>query len=215
MKFSSAKILAASLVLASGTLFAQQDFSADVVNMTTQKETPPHISVTKDKMRVDAKSHSGPGGSGVVIVNYATQTTDVIIPDRQMYIESVNGQGPAGMMQRAFNPFRPGDVEDACASWKKLPQNQGGTCNKVGHDTVNGRDTIKYEGTNSKGETATVWIDPKLAFPIKWTGNKGDNWELQNIQVGSQPSSNFEIPAGYQKMDMSQMMNGMGRMPQR
>ena len=45
-------------------------------------------------MRIEAKQHAGPGG--IVIMNFTTQTTDILIPERQMYIESANGQGPGG-----------------------------------------------------------------------------------------------------------------------
>lgn len=210
MKLSFVRVFAALLMLASSAVFAQQDFSADIVD-SRQKDVPPHISVAKDKMRIEAKQHAGPGG--IVIMNFTTQTTDILIPERQMYIESVNGQGPGGaMMQKSFNFFRPSDMENACPTWQKMAQNSGGTCKRIGDETVNGRDTVKYEGTDSKGQTSTVWLDPKIAFPIKWVDSKGGSGELQNIKEGSQPASNFEIPSGYQKMDMGSMMQ---HMPQR
>src|SRR5271165_6157446 len=137
MKLSVRAIFAALCLFASSCVFAQQDFSADVVD-SHSKEAPPHLSVSKDKMRIDAKSHSGPGG--VVIMNFTTQTVDILVPERQMYIESVNGQGPGGpMMQKSFNFFRPTNVEDACPAWKQMASNSSGTCQKIGHDTVNGR----------------------------------------------------------------------------
>jgi hypothetical protein len=86
-----------------------------------------------------------------------------------------------------------------------MPHNQGGTCRKVGSETVNGRNAVKYEGTNSSGETEQVWLDPKLRFPLKWQG-KNHGGELRNIQEGGQPASLFEIPAGYTKMDLGGMM---------
>jgi hypothetical protein len=104
-----------------------------------------------------------------------------------------------------FTFFKSGDVENACADWLKLSPNKGGTCHKVGHETVNGRETIKYEGTNSKGETSTVWLDSKVRFPVKWQG-KNDGGELRNIQEGPQPASLFDPPSDYKKMDMSGMM---------
>jgi hypothetical protein len=102
-------------------------------------------------------------------------------------------------------------VENACSDWLQLPQNKGGSCHKAGTETVNGRSCVKYEGTNANGETGTVWLDPKLRFPVKWQGKNSETWELRNIEEGSQPASLFEIPAGYTKFDMG----GMGGMPQR
>ena len=95
---------------------------------------------------------------------------------------------------------------DACSEWLKLEANKGGTCHKVGSETVNGRSTVKYEGTNAKGEAGAAWFDSKLRFPVKWDGKNGGG-EMQNIQEGPQPASLFDIPAGYTKMDMG----GMGQ----
>jgi hypothetical protein len=97
--------------------------------------------------------------------------------------------------------FRTGDVENACSDWQKLTRNQGGSCHKVGNESVNGRSTVEYEGTNAKGDTSHFWIDPKLRFPVKWQG-KSTSGELRDIQEGPQPANLFEIPAGYTKMEM-------------
>jgi hypothetical protein len=114
---------------------------------------------------------------------------------------------PAQMANQrsAYNFFRTGDVENACSDWLQMQQNKGGTCHKVGSETVNGRSTVKYEGTNASGDTGTVWLDPKLRFPVKWQGKNGTG-ELRNIQEGSQPSSLFEVPSDYKKFDMGNMM---------
>ncbi len=111
-------------------------------------------------------------------------------------------------------------TSSARATWRrlaptgcKLPQGtRGGSCHKIGSETVNGRSTVKYEGTNAKGETSNVWVDPKLRFPVKWEGKNG-SWELRNIQEGTQPASLFEIPADYKKFDMGNM-GGMMQRPQ-
>lgn len=190
------------LLLASAVLFAQSDFSADIVNTGKNAlNNATTIHVTKDKMRMEPKQ----GQMGVVIVNFASATTDVLMPQRNMYMEMPQGQG----MQRGFTFFRPSDVDNACGSWQKMANKPGGSCRKVGSATVNGRDTTEYEGTSTDGVVSHVWIDPKIVFPIKWDNNKGDSGELQNIQVGAQAASLFEIPAGYQKMDMGGMMPQM------
>jgi len=187
------------------TLFAQEDFSADVVNNSGDASSgPAKIYVSKDKMRFEKQESSG--HAGTVIINFVTQTTDILMPERKMYMEFAQGQGPGG--QRTWNFFRPSDVDNACSDWAKLATNHGGTCKKIGSETVNGRSTIKYEGTNSNGETSEVWLDSKIAFPIKWQGKNGGG-ELQNIKAGTQPSSLFEVPADFQKMQMPAGMPGM------
>jgi hypothetical protein len=181
--------------------FAQGEFSAEVVNNSAKESTgPTKIYVSKDKMRLEG--HEQSGHTGMVIVNFATQTTDILIPERKMYIESAMGRGPGS--QRMFNFFRAGDVENACDEWQKLATKPGGKCRKIGNEVVNGRSTIKYEGTAVDGEVTYVWIDPKLRFPVKWQEKNGGG-ELRNIEEGTQPASLFVIPSDYQKMDMGNM----------
>lgn len=183
----------------SSLAIAQQDFSADIVNNKQDRmSTPGRIYLTKDKMRFESHDQAAEH-FGAMIMNLNTRTTDVLIPERKMYIESSATMGPA--TQRTWNFFRPADIDNACADWIKLANKPGGTCRKVGSETVNGRNTIKYEGTSADGQPSTVWLDTKLDFPIKWQQTNSSG-ELQNIKEGSQPASLFEIPAGYQKMEM-------------
>jgi hypothetical protein len=181
--------------------FAQTEFSADIVD--TQKGDAPNAKIyfAKDKMRFEPAQKNA-RGTGAMIMNLATQTSTVLMDQQHMYMEM-----PAQMAAQrgAYTFFRTGDVEAACADWAQQARNKGGSCHKVGNDTVNGRSTVKYEGTNANGDTSTFWIDPKLRFPVKWQG-KNSSWELRNIQEGSQPASLFEIPSDYTKMDMSGMM---------
>jgi hypothetical protein len=195
------------VALLATAVIAQEDFSADVVN-TKESGNQSHakIYVTKDKWRIEGLQEGRMGGA--IITNLVTRTSDVLMPERKMYMEFPQGQGPAG--QRLMNFYHARDIDDACSDWLKLPYNQGGTCHKVGSETVNGRSTVKYEGTNAKGETGAVWFDKKIAFPIKWEGKNGGG-ELQNIKEGSQPSSLFEIPSDYQKFQMPAGMPNMQR----
>ena len=191
----------AVLVLASVAL-AQTEFSADIVN--TAKDGNPvqaKIYFAKDKMRFEP-AEKNQRGMGAFILNVSTQTSTVLMDQQHMYMEM-----PAQTINQrnAYNFFRTGDAENACADWLAQPWNKGGTCHKAGSETVNGRSTVKYEGTNAKGETGTVWLDPKLRFPVKWEGKNGGG-ELRNIQEGSQPANLFEVPAGYTKFDMGSMM---------
>lgn len=192
--------LLAIILLASFAL-AQTEFSAEMVETSKGDAPQAKIYFAKDKMRFEP-AKKDPRGGGALIVNLATQTSTVLMDQQHMYMEM-----PAQManQRRGYNLFRVGDVEDACSEWLAQPTNKGGTCHKVGNETVNGRSTVKYEGTNANGETGTVWIDPKLRFPVKWQGKNGAG-ELRNIQEGSQPASLFEIPAGYSKFDMGSMM---------
>jgi hypothetical protein len=182
---------------------AQEDFSADIVTHDPGKaaSTPAKMYVTKNKMRFEAQGQNG--HNAAIILNFATQTSDVIMAERKMYMEMPAGQGPGGAKTWAF--FRPTDVENACGDWQKMVSKPGGECHKVGSETVNGRSTIKYEAKSASGDVSEVWLDEKIAFPIKWQG-KNSGGELQNIKDGAQPASLFEVPSDYQKMDMGAMM---------
>lgn len=207
-------VVVLAFLLAATAVFAQEDFSADIVNTKDSgNQNKARIYVTKDKWRIEGMGQGRMGSSGAAIVDLATQQNTVLIPERKMYMQFPMGQGPAG--QRLTNFYRARDVDDACSDWLKLAYNKGGSCHKIGSDSVNGRSAVKYEGTNSNGDTGFVWIDKKIAFPIKWENQKGGSGELQNIKEGSQPASLFEIPSDYQKFQMPAGMPNMPNMPSR
>jgi len=193
----------ALLVLASVAV-AQTEFSADVVDTAHQKQGkgPTKVYFGKDKVRFDSQDSRDPRGGGAVIFDLTHESWIVLMDQQHMYMEM-----PSKMMESKgmFHFFKTGDVENACSEWLQQARNKGGTCHKVGSETVNGRSTVKYEGTNSSGEAGTMWMDSKLRFPVKWEG-KNNGGELQNIKEGSQPASLFEVPADYKKFDMGAMM---------
>jgi hypothetical protein len=191
------------LTLATSFAVAQTEFSAEVVDL--QKQGTPNqakLYFAKDKIRIESHGANAQGG-GAVIVNFDTQTSVILMPQQHIYMETV-AKSQNQRMGFGSTFFRTGDVEAACGDWQKT-QNQGGTCHKVGSESVNGRSTVKYEATSSSGEVSHFWLDVKLRFPIKWEG-KSSSGELRNIQEGTQPASLFEIPAGFTKMDMGGMM---------
>jgi len=190
-----------ALLLAASFALAQAEFSADMVDLQKQgTPTTAKFYFAKDKIRIE--SQGGPHGGGAIIVNYATQTSIVLMPQQHMYME-MPAQNQAQRLGYSF--FQTGDVENACGDWQKLRSSQGASCHKVGDETVNGRSTVKYETTSSNGDVSHFWLDPKLRFPVKWQG-KSSSGELRNVQDGAQAASLFEVPAGFTKMDMGGMM---------
>ena len=201
------------ICFATTAVFAQEDFSAKAVDLQAGKDpaNQAKVYVTKDKMRIESTQPNGRGGAA--IVNFSTQTTDILMPDRKMYMEFPQGQGPTGASSMK-GMFHIGNADDACGDWRRITTaKSNATCRKIGSDTVNGRSTVKYEATSENGKSGNFWIDPKLHFPIKWQDSEHGG-ELQDIKEGSQPASLFEIPSDYQKF---QIPPGMGNMqhPQR
>jgi hypothetical protein len=187
-----------ALLVAASFALAQTEFSADIVDL--QKPGTPttaKIFFAKDKLRIESQN-SGAHPGGAFIVNFATQTSTVLMSQQHMYMDMPQGQN---QRQGYYAFFRAGDVENACGDWEKMAYNKGGSCHKVGNETVSGRSTVKYEATSAKGEVGNFWVDPKLRFPIKWQG-KNSGGELRNVQEGAQPASLFEVPAGFTKMEM-------------
>lgn len=181
---------------------AQTEFSAEIVDNQKSDNPQGKIYFGKDKIRFES-AKKDPRGGGAFIMNFSTQTSTVIMDQQHMYMEL-----PAQMasQRNAYHFFSAHDVDNACADWLAQSWNKGGTCHKVGSETVNGRSCVRYDGTNARGESGSVWLDPKLRFPVKWEGKNGNSGELRNIQEGSQPSSLFDVPAGYNKFDMGAMM---------
>src|SRR6185437_2572294 len=178
-----------------------QEFSADIV--TTDKSAAGQktkIYVSKNKMRFESQGEKNQVGA--IILNSDTQMTDILMPEQHMYMENPIGQGPG--QHHLFNYLQAVDVENACPDWEKMADHTGGSCQRVGDDTANGRAAVKYAITSARGEKSTVWIDKSLKFPIKWQ-DQDSSGELQNIHEGPQPAALFQIPGGYQKFDMGMM----------
>lgn len=192
-----------SVTLAASLAFAQAEFSADIVDLhKSGAPTLAKIYFAKDKMRIEAQKSGAQ--SGAIVVNFATQTSTILMDQQHMYME-IASKTQGQEMGYGASFFRTGDVENACGDWQKTTQTQGGTCRKVGNDLVSGRNTVKYETTSASGELGHFWLDPALRFPVKWQG-KSSEGELRNIHEGAQPASLFEVPTGYTKMDMGGMM---------
>jgi len=184
-----------------------QEFSADVVNQRGDTGGLKKVYAAKDKIRFEVEGRNAAMGPSALVLDEAQNKYIVIMAERRMYMDA-----PQMMVRPVIEKFwRVQDVNDACPQWKKTAEEAGtyknwGSCTKIGPDTVGGRSTVEYEGVSNKGDKSHIWVDTKLHCVIKTDGGTGGGIELRNIQEGSQPSSLFEIPAGYTKFDMGAMM---------
>jgi hypothetical protein len=175
-------------------------FSADM-EMTSTRAQEQHdmngkMYVTQAAMRMDMQGER----QVAVITHFANHTVDMVMPQRQMYMEFKAGENP---MHRGPNAsdMKPYDPKNPCAGDPDL------TCKEIGPETVNGRTTDHWQITHKDGTVSNVWIDQTLHFPVK-SATEDSTWQLTNIKEGEPSASLFEIPAGYQKMDMGGMMRG-------
>ena len=181
-----------------------QEFSADVVN-TKDNGGMKKLYAGKNKVRFEVDTGNAAMGPTAVILDETQNRYTVLMSARQMYMDA-----PVTMVKPLITRYwRVEDVNDACPGWKKTAEQAGtyknwGSCTKVGSETLNGRSSVKYEGVSNKGEKNHVWVDTKLRCVVK-TDEGAGGFELRNIREGSQPSSLFEVPAGYTKFDMGGM----------
>lgn len=183
-----------------------QEFSADVTSTKGGGAGINKIYSSNNKVRFESQSQNAMGPTAIIL-DESQHKNIALMPERHMYIDA-----PLPMVKPIITQFwRVDDPNNACSQWKTAAQQAGtdqnwGSCTKVGADTVNGRDTVKYEGVSKKGEKTHVWVDTKLHCVIK-TEDSGGTMEFKNIKEGAQPASLFEIPSDYTKFDMGSMMN--------
>ncbi len=191
------------LILANAAL--AQEFSADVVSQKSDNVGMKKVYATKDKVRFEVQGANPQMGPSAIVFDDTKHTYLVIMAERHMYMDA-----PVTMVKPILAHFwRVDDPNNACPEWKKTAEEAGtykdwGSCTRIGSDTLNGRDTVKYEGVSSKGEKTHIWVDSKVRCVVK-TDEISGGFELRNIQEGSQPASLFEVPSGYTKFDMGSM----------
>jgi hypothetical protein len=95
---------------------------------------------------------------------------------------------------------------------------------KVGKETIQDYQCIVYEGDlkvseNQPPMAMKFWYSTKLGYPIKIMStlpaplSRKMTSTLENIEMGKQPDSLFEIPSGYTEAKSMQEAMGMGGFP--
>jgi hypothetical protein len=87
---------------------------------------------------------------------------------------------------------------------------------KLGSESVSGRTTEKWRCTGelkpepgTPGVDSTNWFDQTIGFPVREAKDNGNVFEIRDITVARQDASLFRIPAGFQKLDMTAIMQQM------
>ncbi|MGA2989430.1 MAG: DUF4412 domain-containing protein [Candidatus Korobacteraceae bacterium] len=198
-------LLAASMAVAQ----MPSPFSADMVmtsaKLSQQSMTGKIYFDGSSRFRVDT---SMMGMSAWNIADSKSQIVYSVMPQQQMYMETRLDQFRA----QSKADFTPYDASNPCAA--KPDYN----CTKVGTENVNGRSCNKWEFTSKVGGVKRwVWIDQQSNIPVKTLTADGTTVEMRNIQEGAQPDSLFQVPPGFRKMDLGEMMKGMmgGGRPQK
>ena len=194
MKLNAAYFAVILLLGAAPAVCPAQDFSADVQfiegNLNALLSKPGNsghdlskLFVSADKIRLELAGST----RTILLLNTAEQTAYALFPAKKEYEPLAGGFSEY---------FRVSDAEKACPDWQKSSA-QKIDCEKVGHEVVDGRETVKYRNKGaSDAAISAVWIDLKLKFVVKWEG-AGSGVELRNIQEGIQSADLFTLPSDY------------------
>lgn len=139
------------------------------------------------------------GQEGVIIVKQGSPEIVILMPQQKMAMKS----STTDKMSMGNDPV---------ASYKYY-QDQG-TVKIEGEETVNGIKCTRsglWNKENPNQKMFTVWTAEKYDFPIKMINHidgsaDGSVMELKDIESWTPTAESYEIPQGYQVMDMPDMM---------
>ena len=168
------------LVIFSGPAAAAQ-FSALMMIHDGDKLMPGKIYVQDGKLRQEFNDEKG---QTITIVRPDQKVIWVIMPLERAYLEMpLRWKLPGQFIQIP---------KDALS--KRL----------VGHETVNGYETERYEVTVRTGsglEKQTFWLAPKLGTPVKMVCHERRfSVEYKSIKEAPQSDRLFTLPPGYRKL---------------
>jgi hypothetical protein len=185
-----------------------QEFSADVATVGTEGQfsTAGKLSVSSGKMHFETPDVP----NAFFLVSSNPNGAYLIKPAQRVFMD-------AGQSSRVIQLFVSVNSDDPCPQWLAMSKlagisdqnSQQGTqwhCDRVGSDTIGGRNTVLFQAATLDGRRRTGWIDPLLRFPLKIAAEDGTVFELRNIVEDAQPPSRFEIPPGFIKFDPRQLI---------
>ncbi len=139
------------------------------------------------------------GQEGVIIAKTGSPEIYILMPQQKIAMKS----STTDKMSMGNDPV---------ASYKYY-LNQG-TMKAEGEETVNGIKCTRtglWNKENPSQKMFTVWTSDKYNFPLKMINHidgsaDGSVMELKDIESWSPTTESYEIPQGYQVMDMPNMM---------
>jgi hypothetical protein len=159
---------------------------------------PGKISVADTRVRLDTPEANG----GFFLVDGAAGAAYLVLPMQRIYLD-VKQSSP---LTRIFIPLAPGD---ACRQWQAMARIFGAAdqaCRRLGADSINGRNSTKYEAVSPEGRRSYRWIDDALNFVTRLEEVGGDTVTVADIQQGAPPAALFAVPADYGKFDPQQLI---------
>lgn len=167
-----------------------QAMSASVVHTAAGKTSKSKMYINSGKFRMESEEMGG----SYMIVRRDLKKVWMVMAQNKSYMELPEGKESETPM--------PDEKMKGEVSRKEL-----------GKETIDGHPAVKYEVTAKMGDKTSTfyqWMATDINFPVKVAAVDG-SWtaEYKDIKIGPQADSLFEIPAGFQKMDMP-VMPGKG-----
>jgi len=195
---------AAFLMLVVAALAVAQtspEFSADMQMKTKGEEAfNGKIYFAGGKIRTDMNTE---GQEMRHITDVNAQRAYTIMVGQNMYMEhDLKQPNPMAARGPRTPELRKLDLNNPCAGTEY-------SCKRVGAESVNGRSTVKWDFSLKGKHEMFMWVDQKIPMAIRTLLADGSQIDLLNLKEGRQDPTLFQIPSGYQKLDMGNLMRGM------
>jgi hypothetical protein len=172
-----------------------QGFSADILTMRDNTAVPAgRLQVLEGIVRIET-----PGlPNAFFLVDASKPSAYFVRPAMHIYME-------ARQSSRLTRLFVPVDPNDPCPRWQVMAQLAGilvqgdWRCERMGTETIDGRNTIVFRASSGSDQAYLGWIDPVRSFPLRIKTEEGSVIMLENIRDEVQPASSFELSPDLRK----------------
>jgi hypothetical protein len=164
-----------------------EEFSATQSSVRRGQKHTTRLFVAPQRMRLEMPHPSG-RGSFVTIVREDRKVAWILMPEQRAYREMTLDQADLGAWVQKIK-------DDQVIEELGQETVAGYACRKV---RVRTKATVMGMTIES---TSTVWLSPRLPFPLRSEGDKGNVMTLEDIVPGKQPADLFEVPADFQKVE--------------
>jgi hypothetical protein len=181
-------------ILGAAAASAQQ-FSADIVTRHGDVSKPDgRLSVRDGKVRIETAEHP----DGFFLIDMTKPSAYFVRPGARVFMD-------AKQSSRLTRLFVPVDPDAPCGAWQAMARVAGvpiqgeWRCERMGEETIEGRNAIAFRVVPDAGEGYLGWIDRKSGFPLRIKSADGSLLTLEKIRDESLPASSFEVPANVRK----------------
>lgn len=138
------------------------------------------------------------GQKGVVIVKSGAQEVIILMPQQKMAMKTPSNN-PMSMANDPLQSFE--------------YYKDSGIFEEDGEESINGiicKKSILYNKENPSQKMFTMWYSEEYQFPMKMInhidGSEDSKMEMKAVEPWTPDPGKFEIPSGYQLMDVPGMM---------